>query len=79
MRPATMRWARLVVQLFGLVGKMGVMIPAYMYIRRKGISSFEKELRRMGIDSYEVKLLSDSYKDIGDLQKLARMMNSKAK
>jgi len=74
-----MKWVKLIVQLAGLVGKMGVMVSAYLLIRRKGISSFEKELRRMGIGSNEVKLLSDSYKDIGDLQKLARMMNTKTK
>lgn len=68
-----MKWLKLIGQILVLTGKTGVIGVRYLVYRRRGLSAFEKELSRMGLDQAAVKELRQSYKSIGDVRKLVNL------
>jgi|GEM_PF-3225045 hypothetical protein len=68
-----MRWLNVFARILGLIGKLGILSIRYPISRRKGLSAFEKELRRMGIEQDAIRELSQSYKSIGDIRTLAKL------
>jgi hypothetical protein len=74
-----MKWLKLIGQILVLTGKTGVIGVRYLVYRRRGLSAFEKELSRMGLDKAAVQELRQSYKSIGDVRRLANIGMNKRK
>ncbi len=72
-----MSWVKAAAHLVGIAGKAGMLIPRYIVMRKKGVIAFEKELHRMGIRKEVVDMLSESYKDLGDVYKYVKKMKGR--
>ena len=63
-------------QVAELIGRLGLVIVAAVYYRRRALSAFDRELRRLGLPHGARQVLLDRYRDMIPLNPLVYVRGS---
>ena len=68
--------ARILGQAAGLVGRLALVLPEFFWLRRQGLSAFDRELMRLGLPPAAREVLTARYRDMLPLNPLPFIQGS---